>query len=157
MKKILVVDDEQDICQLVQKTLERTGLYNVISTTLPESVVELCKSEKPDLIVLDIVMPNMNGREIIKELRNDEAIIDIMIVVTSGLGEMIYVDKKQEWRWLPNRPIVKERGDVIKEKSAARAADAYGVDDYIAKPFLPQTMCNVLEDVFERQERRSKE
>ena len=104
MKKILIVDDEQDICQLVQKTLERTDLYNVISTTLPESVVDLCKSEKPDLIVLDIVMPNMNGREIIKELRNDEATINIMIVVTSGLGEMIYVDKKQEWRWLPNRP-----------------------------------------------------
>lgn len=153
MKKILVVDDEQDLCSMVKKSLERTGEYQVVATSQPEEVLGLCQAEKPDLLLLDIVMPNLKGTEIIKALREKPETKRLLIVVTSGLGEMVYFDKKEEWKWLPNRPVVQERGEVIKERSAERAAAAYGVDDFLAKPFSPETLRNVVKEVLGRADR----
>jgi len=147
MKKILIVDDEKEICELVQRTVQKTGKYHVIATTIPEEVVQLCTQEKPHLILLDIVMPGIEGTELIKVLKENPATKHIKIVVTSGLGEMSYSQKEDKWYWLPNRPIVEARGEVIHERSAERAAEAYGVDDYIAKPFSSRILLEVIEEV----------
>ena len=151
MRKILVVDDEQDLCYFVKRCLEKTGEYEVVTTSLPEDVSNLCQQEHPDLVLLDIVMPNMRGEDVIKLIHKDPQNAKTLIVVTSGLGEMTYHIKKDQWRWEPNRPVVQERGEVIKERSSEKAAQVYGVDDFLAKPFSPETLLLVLKELFERQ------
>lgn len=150
MKKILVVDDEEDLCYYVKRILERTGEYTVISTSLPEGAIDLCRSERPDLILVDIVMPHFQGTEIIRQLKLDPELSKILIVVASGQGEMVYYRHNNEWKWQPNRPVVYERGEVVQEHNAQRAAEAYGVDDFLSKPFSPETLIEVLQEVFER-------
>jgi CheY-like chemotaxis protein len=150
MNKILVVDDEKDLCELVKKVLEKTGKYKVDTISDPEKVIEVCRQLKPDLILLDIVMPNLKGTELIQILKGSPQTMKIYIIVTSGLGEMVYRLKEEKWHWEPNRPIVKTRGEVIHEKHAARAAEAYGVDDFLAKPFSPDTLRQVIDEVFSR-------
>ncbi|MFA5260040.1 MAG: response regulator [Candidatus Omnitrophota bacterium] len=148
MKKILVVDDEADLCELVQGSLQKTGEYIVETVSDPERVIDKCRDFKPDLILLDIVMPKLKGTDLIKELRRDRDLGRVRIIVTSGLGEMVYSKKKDEWKWQPNRQLIAERGgDVVREKSAERAAAAYGVDDYLAKPFKPELLRQVVKDV----------
>jgi CheY-like chemotaxis protein len=156
MKKILVVDDEADLCELVQGSLQKTGEYVVEAVSDPEKVIDKCKDFKPDLILLDIVMPKLNGTDLIKELRRDRDLGRVRIVVTSGLGEMVYSKKKDEWKWQPNRQLIAERGeDIVREKSAERAAAAYGVDDYLAKPFKPELLRQVVKDVLEQGDKDS--
>lgn len=156
MKKILVVDDEADLCELVQGSLQKTGEYVVEAVSDPEKVIDKCKDFKPDLILLDIVMPKLKGTDLIKELRRDRDLARVRIVVTSGLGEMVYSKKKDEWKWQPNRQLIAERGeDIVREKSAERAAAAYGVDDYLAKPFKPELLRQVVKDVLEKGDRDS--
>jgi CheY-like chemotaxis protein len=157
MKKILVVDDEQDLCFLIQKSLEKTGEYTVLTTSVPEDVINICIREKPDLILLDIVMPNVNGTEILHALRTNPQTASILIIVTSGYGEMVYYKRHDQWKWEPNRPLVHERGEVVKEHSAERAAQAYGADDFLAKPFSPQTLLTVIREIFEKAPQKKKE
>ena len=80
MKKILVVDDETEICTLVQKCLEKTGQYSVMTTSVPEDAVRICAQEAPDLVLLDIVMPNKEGPDIVSEMRKDATLKNIPIV-----------------------------------------------------------------------------
>ncbi len=148
MKKILVVDDEVDLCELVQRSLQKTGEYTVETVSQPEEVISRCLDFKPDLILLDIVMPRLKGTDLIKTLRTNPELSKIRIIVTSGLGEMVYSKKKDQWKWQPNRELIAERGDIVQEKNSERAAAAYGVDDYLAKPFKPATLLQVVQDVF---------
>lgn len=152
MKKILVVDDEKDLCELVKKVLEKRGEYEVSTLSDPVNILEICRESKPDLILLDIVMPHLKGTELIQMIRGNKETAKILIVVTSGLGEMVYHLKEGKWHWEPNRPVVQERGEIIQERSSERAAEAYGVDDYLAKPFSPDTLRQVVSDIFTRQQ-----
>lgn len=147
---ILVVDDDYEICGLIKHSLEKTGEYEVLATSLPKEVVNLCELKKPDLIILDIVMPDLNGQDLIKILQKNSTTKYIKIIVTSGLGEMFYFNKKDKWRWLPNKSIADDPDKLVHERSAERAALAYGVDDYLAKPFTPETLRQVVKDVLER-------
>jgi len=69
-KKILVVDDEQDILTILDARLSQEG-YLVIKADNGMDTVRLAKSEQPDLILLDIIMPNMSGSEVAEILKKD--------------------------------------------------------------------------------------
>lgn len=151
MKKILVVDDQKDILEMMKIVLEKTGDYSVVTTPNPLEVEALCRTHNPDLLVLDLVMPEMEGTQLIRILKKKPQTASIKIIVTSGLGEIVYSKKTKKWEWQPNNPLVEHRGsDIVKEKSAEKAAQLYGVDDYIAKPFTPATLLDVLKDVLNR-------
>ncbi|MBU1923169.1 MAG: response regulator, partial [Candidatus Omnitrophica bacterium] len=68
-KKILIIDDEKDLVQLVKLNLERTGLYDVIAAHNGDEGLLKVEKECPDLIVLDVMMPGKDGFEVLKELR----------------------------------------------------------------------------------------
>ncbi|MFP4472382.1 MAG: response regulator [Candidatus Omnitrophota bacterium] len=150
MKKILIVDDEADIRRLIQISLEETGLYEIRSTGEPQDVLGICREFHPDMLLLDIVMPIMDGRDIIAQIRSQEEFEHMLIIVTSGLGEMVYSQKMDQWKWSPNRPIVQQRGDIPLERNPHEAARAYGVDDFIVKPFSPRSLHNIIADNFEK-------
>ena len=76
--------------------------------------------------------------------------------MVSGRGEMVYHKKKDTFKWEPNRRVVAERGDLPEGRSAESLSEAYGVDDYIAKPFSTELLIQVIEDVLERKRQNSK-
>lgn len=70
-KKILMVEDEPDIREAVQASLESRG-YTVVAAADGEEGLRKIKSEKPDLVLLDIVMPKVDGWQVLKAIRSDE-------------------------------------------------------------------------------------
>lgn len=110
-ERILVVDDEEDILELVRFNLDREG-YRVICTTSGEKALEVAKTEFPDLIVLDLMLPGIDGLESTKLLKNDQGTRDIPIVMLTAKGE---------------------EADIV-------TGLELGADDYITKPFSPRIL-----------------
>jgi two-component system sensor histidine kinase/response regulator len=104
--KILVVDDEPDLVSTVQCRLEWCK-FKVVTASNGQEGLEKAASEKPDLILLDIDMPEMNGHEMLSHLRNRPQLKDIPVIMCTAFCEA---------------------DDIAK-------ASSYGVVDYIAKPF----------------------
>lgn len=108
MKKILIADDEEYVRELIVTTIN-TGEYELIEATDGLEVLDLARKEAPDLLLLDIMMPGMDGFEVCDILKNDPKTSSIRIIILSACGQE------------PD----KERG---------RKA---GADDYFVKPFSP--------------------
>lgn len=107
-KKVLIADDEEDIKTVVKLYLESKG-YDVVTSYDGLDTLDKAKAEKPDLILLDIMMPVINGFEVCQQLKADEETKQIPIVMLSAASQADSVD---------------------------RALDA-GAVDYIMKPFEP--------------------
>ena len=148
-KKILIVEDEADLLQMLKDYLEKKWQFRVFAVSDPLQAEATCLREMPDLIILDEVMPNLKGHELVVKFRQNPQTRKIPIIAMSGLGEMVYVRNKNKWQWLPNRDIVHRRGEIIKEKSPSLAAKAYGVEAFLAKPFNPDDIIVTIQEVFE--------
>jgi CheY-like chemotaxis protein len=84
MNKVLIVDDEQDFLQVLGKRLTVSG-YSVISASNGRDAVSLAKSQHPDIIVLDIVMPGMDGGQVMSELKEHSSTRNIPVILLTGL------------------------------------------------------------------------
>ena len=156
--KILIVDDESDLCLLVKGNLEETKEFDVITCTDPKQVEDLCQKEKPDLLLLDNIMPARKGSDIVKVLKSGEETKNMPIIMISGKGEMVFSKKKGQFQWLPNNPAARSRGEIIEGKDPEELSKAYGVDDYISKPFTTELLIQVIKDVLEKaRKKREKE
>jgi DNA-binding response OmpR family regulator len=83
-KKILVVDDEKDVLFMLEKRLTAEG-YSVITTTKSTNAIALAKSQHPDIIILDIVMPGMDGGEVAAKLREHPLTRSIPVIFLTAL------------------------------------------------------------------------
>jgi len=81
-KKILVVDDEEDVREIVKARLIFQG-YEVLTAEDGSTALAMAKREKPDLIILDIMMPNMDGYTTLRELRKDKEIGNTPVIILS--------------------------------------------------------------------------
>ena len=72
MTSILIIDDEKELALIVKRMLERIGNYTVDTATNGKAGVKAAYRKKPDLILLDIMMPKMNGFEVLKKLKENE-------------------------------------------------------------------------------------
>ena len=86
-KKILLIDDDLDLLEVI-KTILETNDYGVVTASDGERGLEKAKSEKPDLILLDILMPKMDGYTFMRRMKTNEAIRDIPVIVVSGKTKM---------------------------------------------------------------------
>lgn len=84
--KILIIDDEKDVCIYLRSILARTQKFEVWATTSPTKGIALAKSKHPDLILLDIIMSEMDGTQVAEELGNDSSTRDILIVFVTVLA-----------------------------------------------------------------------
>ncbi len=84
MKKILVVDDEKDVLFMLEKRLKAEG-YSVITTTNGKNAIALAQSQRPDIIILDIVMPGMDGAEVAATLKEHLLTRSIPVIFLTGL------------------------------------------------------------------------
>ena len=83
-KKIMIIDDEPDIRMYLEAALEDGG-YQTCETAEDKTIFEVAAEEKPDLIVLDIMMPRRSGVSVYKEIRSDETFRNIPVVIISGM------------------------------------------------------------------------
>lgn len=132
MEKILLVDDEQDILEFVGYNLSKEG-YDVVTTNNGRDAIALAQKETPDLIILDVMMPEMDGIETCLELRNIDKLKDVLIIFLSARGE---------------------------DYSQVAGFDA-GADDYISKPIKPRLLVSRVKAILRRkggqQEQESEE
>ena len=110
-EKILVVDDEEDILELVRYNLSREG-YRVTGSLTGEDALRKVRSDRFDLIVLDLMLPGMDGLGFTKTIKNDSRLRHIPIIMLTAKGE---------------------EADIV-------TGLELGADDYITKPFSPKVM-----------------
>lgn len=120
---VLVVEDETDIQELIKYHLEREH-YRVIATSTGEEGVKLARREKPDLVLLDLMLPGMDGLEVCRTLRADVATKKIPIIMLTARTE---------------------EADVV-------SGLEIGADDYVTKPFRPRVLMARLKAVLRRGE-----
>jgi CheY-like chemotaxis protein len=84
MKKVLIVDDEQDFLQVLGKRLTASG-YSVITATNGRDAIFLAQSQRPDIIILDILMPQMDGGEVMAELKEHSTTRNIPVIFLTAL------------------------------------------------------------------------
>ena len=69
-KKILIIDDEKDICDLIEDIMKKEGFNRIFKASLGFDGISICKSEKPDAVILDIMLPDIDGLEVCKKIRD---------------------------------------------------------------------------------------
>jgi two-component system alkaline phosphatase synthesis response regulator PhoP len=84
MATILVVDDNNDFAELTQAILTKAG-YHVLSANTATKSILTAKKDKPDLILMDVMLPGMNGAEIVKTLKDDAHLKHIPVIFLTGL------------------------------------------------------------------------
>lgn len=85
MKRVLLIDDEVDFTELAQVALERSGEFEMRTLNDARVALDVAREFKPDLIVSDIVMPNKDGAELVRELKQDPVLKTIPVIVMSAL------------------------------------------------------------------------
>jgi two-component system alkaline phosphatase synthesis response regulator PhoP len=120
-EKILLVDDEPDIIEFLGYNLTKEG-YDVTTSTSGKEAVALAKKIKPDLILLDVMMPEMDGIETCQEIRGIDDIKNTLIAFLSARGE---------------------------DYSQVAGLDA-GADDYITKPIKPRLLASRVKAILRR-------
>jgi CheY-like chemotaxis protein len=115
-KRILVADDDPVILRLIQVNLELEG-YQVLTANNGEEAVATATAEHPDLVILDIMMPRLDGYQACEQLKAEAATKDIPVVFLSAKAQ---------------------QSDIEKGKT-------YGVDEYLTKPFDPTELLDVVE------------
>lgn len=123
-EKVLVVDDEPSIVNLVSVKLSHEG-YRVVSARDGEEALEKVRSERPDLVLLDVMMPKLDGKEVCMRLKRDPATKDIPVVMLTAAGEF---------------------GEQLKGLEL-------GADEYMTKPFDPKHLVQVVAYMLEGGER----
>ncbi|MCF8028894.1 MAG: response regulator [Desulfobacteraceae bacterium] len=85
-KKVLVIDDEEDFCFFVRENLTNSGRFDVVIATNGSRGIKLAETEAPDIILLDMVMPDMGGEEILEKLRENHRSAEIPVVFLTALA-----------------------------------------------------------------------
>ena len=83
--RVLLIDDEETLCEVIRRGLERTGLFEVGFATDGKTGLLMARKGNPDVILLDVRMPNMNGLEVLRTLKRDYPLSTIPVIMLSGL------------------------------------------------------------------------
>ena len=118
MKKILIADDKPEVLELVRVSLEGED-YQIIDASDGKEALEKIKKEKPDIVLLDIVMPKVDGFEVLSQLKKDIKLKEIPVIMLTARGQKLDKDKGRE----------------------------LGAQDYIVKPFSPSHLLYKIEEV----------
>ena len=86
-KKVLMIDDERGFCNVVKMNLQLTQKFDVVTAFNGKEGIKLAKKIKPDIVLLDIMMPGMDGFEVLKVLKNDGHTMSIPVIMLTAIGE----------------------------------------------------------------------
>ena len=85
-KKVLIIDDEEDFCFFVRENLMSTGMFDVFVATNGRYGIKLARQEKPDIILLDLMMPDLTGEEVADELKDHAGTAEIPVIFVTALA-----------------------------------------------------------------------
>ena len=122
---ILIVDDEEDIIELIKYNLKNEG-YNILTAITGEEAIKISKQARPDLMVLDLMLPGIDGLEVTRYLRNNGETKDMPIVMLTAKGE---------------------ESDVV-------TGLELGANDYISKPFSPRELTARIRAILRRRQQK---
>jgi DNA-binding response OmpR family regulator len=122
-KRILVVDDEIYIVHILEFSLTMEG-YDVLTASDGEEALKIIDAERPDLVVLDIMMPKLDGYEVCHRLRENGVFQNLPVILLSAKG----------------RPVDREAGLQA------------GADDYITKPFSPRKLVEKIRALLDQEQ-----
>lgn len=120
-KKILLIDDEEDFCFFVKLNLEKTGKFEVMTTTSGSKGIVMASKEHPDLILLDIIMPEMSGGQVAEQLLDSPKTRNIPVLFITAIT---------------SRRVVQSQEGII------------GGRNFIAKPVTPEELMAKINGVF---------
>src|ERR1035438_3329896 len=118
-KRTLVVDDEPDITWMIKLNLEQTGRYEVRTENQGIKAIEAAREFRPDLILLDVMMPGMFGSEIAEKLQADPQLRTIKFVFLTA---------------------------VVTKEEALTSSGQIGGNTFVAKPISADVLCRLVED-----------
>jgi DNA-binding response OmpR family regulator len=124
MRRVLIIDDEEDLTFFVKANLELAGDYEVIVATSGKEGLRAASGHKPDIILLDIMMPNMDGFEVLEKIKKSPKTLKIPVIMLTAKGDT---------------------------ESKVRAASLYD-EDYIVKPVQIETLRDKIEEVLQRRQ-----
>jgi two-component system phosphate regulon response regulator PhoB len=137
-KRILIIDDEPDIVTFLSAVLEENG-YSSLSAKDGVEGLEVIRKERPDLILLDLMMPKKSGITLFQELRNDPKMSDIPVVVVTGVSEVTGVDFRN---FMYKRPLKDEKKFV-----ETTGLTKYTVPNgYVEKPIDPDELIKAIKE-----------
>lgn len=110
-RPVLVADDDQDIRDLVAFKLENAG-YSVIAVADGEEALQAVLEHRPQLAILDVMMPGLSGLDVLRTIRADESLADTRVILLTARARDVDVD----------------------------AGFSTGADDYLTKPFSPREL-----------------
>ncbi len=110
-KRILIVDDSPDTLTLTSLTLKKFG-YDTLTARNGREAFEIIQKEKPDLVLLDLIIPIVYGNGLCKRIKSDEELKHIPIILFTAYSDVITIEKAKE----------------------------FGADDYIVKPFTTEEL-----------------
>ncbi|WP_435742191.1 response regulator transcription factor [Nocardioides sp. SYSU DS0663] len=121
MARILVADDDVDIRELVEFKLSTLG-HDIVAVSDGAAAVEACRADRPDLAVLDVMMPGFSGLDAIRVIRSEPALADLPVILLTARAQ---------------------------ESDVETGFDS-GADDYITKPFSPRELASRVEALLAR-------
>ncbi|GEP37928.1 hypothetical protein NPS01_15910 [Nocardioides psychrotolerans] len=121
MARIVVADDDVDIRELVEFKLSMLG-HEIVAVGDGAAAVEACQAQRPDLAVLDVMMPGTSGLDAIRLIRADPALVDLPVILLTARAQ---------------------------ESDVETGFDS-GADDYITKPFSPRELASRVEALLAR-------
>ena len=119
MKKVLLADDEARILGLVKATIGTSQRFEVLFASDGEEALRLCNEQRPDLAILDLLMPKMDGNAVCRALKAHEDTRHIKVVMLTAMAQ----------------------------EADREAAISAGADDYMTKPFSPAALLEKIEDM----------
>ncbi len=122
MRKVLIIDDEEDLTFFVKANLELSGQYKVVIATRGKEGIKIARRYKPDIILLDIMMPQMSGFEVLEQLKKNPATLSIPVIMLTAKGD---------------------------DESKLKASGLYN-EEYIIKPVKIDYLKNRIEEVLSR-------
>ena len=126
-KKVLVVDDDPDVRLFSVTVLEENG-YTPIEAEDGESGLKKIKAEKPDLVILDVLMPRQSGVRLYRELKTSKALKDVKVIILSGIAKKTFMRSQK----------------ALTEFGGAQIPEP---ETYLEKPVEPEELADVIKKV----------
>jgi CheY-like chemotaxis protein len=118
---VLVVDDDENIRELTQLALQAVSDWHIVTADGGLAALEICRAQHPDAVLMDLMMPDMDGLTTFEHLQADEATRDIPVILFTAKGR---VGERQPW-------------------------DGYAIRGMIAKPYDPMTLGDRVSEILE--------
>lgn len=103
-KKVLTVDDDPDIIAFVKTVLEENG-YTPLIARNGEVGLDLARGEKPDLVILDVLMPKQSGIRMYRELKADESLKNTPVIILSGIAKRTFLRSQEALTEFGDQPV----------------------------------------------------